>query len=145
MRERVLAALVGGLVGGALFGALMELTGMIEMVAGLVGSQSPTVGWIVHLAISLALGLGFGLIVALRPLGIGASVGLGAAYGLVWWVLGALLIMPAAMDMPVLVVDQGALMSLAGHLVYGVALGAVTAALAPRLGADVAHAVRARS
>lgn len=49
------------------------------------------------------------------------------------WVLGALVIMPAGMGMPVLQIGQMQLQSLIGHLVYGVALGVVFQALVQAL------------
>jgi uncharacterized membrane protein YagU involved in acid resistance len=126
--SRVLAGAAGGLIGGAAFGAMMQAFGMLPMVAMLVGSESVAVGWGVHLAISLGLGAGFGL-VAGRGLQTWASgIALGLGYGLVWWVLGALLIMPAQLGMPVLQLGTAAWQSLAGHLVFGLVLGVVTVA-----------------
>jgi hypothetical protein len=50
-------------------------------------------------------------------------------------VLGALLIMPAWMGMPVFQIGTMQLQSLVGHLVYGVALGAVFQVLTQALSA----------
>lgn len=108
-----------GLVGGVVFGILMGMTGMLPMVAMLVGAESAVVGAVVHLAISAALGLGFGVLTgafADRP---GLLLAAGLAYGLVWWVLGGLVLMPAALGMPLFPMNQTALMSLMGHVVYG--------------------------
>lgn len=55
--------------------------------------------------------------------GHGSLVGL--AYGALWWVLGPLVPMPAMMGMPLFAFDSVAVMSLVGHLVYGVTLGVV--------------------
>lgn len=122
----------GGLAGGVVFGLVMTVTGMMPMVAMLVGSESPAVGWLVHLAISAVLGAAFGLLLAgrVRTPARGAALGLG--YGALWWVLGPLLLMPAAMGMPLLVVGPGAVTSLAGHLAFGLVLGLVVAALRRR-------------
>jgi len=54
----------------------------------------------------------------------GALIGL--AYGALWWVLGALLIMPIVLGMPPFMLDANSLLSLMGHLVYGVILGVVS-------------------
>jgi hypothetical protein len=43
----------------------------------------------------------------------------------IWWVLGALLIMPAWMGMPVFQVGEMQLQSLMGHVLYGLTLGVV--------------------
>ncbi len=50
-------------------------------------------------------------------------------YGLVWWVLGALITMPAALGMPVFQINQTSLMSLIGHLIFGALLGLTFVAL----------------
>jgi uncharacterized membrane protein YagU involved in acid resistance len=126
--RRVAAGAVGGLMGGLVFGMMMQVMGMITMVAMLVGSDSAAVGWVVHLAISVALGAGFGLI-SIRGLDSwGRGIGMGVAYGVVWWVLGALVAMPARLGMPVFMVNTMALQSLMGHLIFGAVLGAVAVA-----------------
>jgi hypothetical protein len=61
------------------------------------------------------------------------AVGIGLVYGVIWWVLGALLIMPAWLGMPVFTFTMAAWMSLVGHLIYGVLLGAVYALVRSRL------------
>lgn len=127
--KRLLGGLVGGLAGGVLFGLMMHKKGMLGMVAGLAGQDSAAVGWVVHLGISLLFGLVYGLIFGAASTSWGRAVGLGAVYGVIWWVLGALVIMPAWMGMPVFQVAEMQLQSLAGHLVYGVVLGAVYQAL----------------
>jgi hypothetical protein len=125
VRLRVVAGAAGGLLGGLVFGVMMQVMGMIPMVAMLVGSDSAAVGWLVHLAISTGLGVGFGL-VAVRGLdGWGSGLALGLGYGLVWWVLGALLAMPIRLGMPAFQLGTTAWQSLMGHLVYGAVLAAV--------------------
>ncbi|MBT2514935.1 hypothetical protein J7E82_15730 [Arthrobacter sp. ISL-30] len=105
----------------------MAATGMLPMVASLVGSSSPLVGFGVHLVISVLIGLGLTLPFARLLSGYGRSLLVGLAYGALWWILGPLVIMPAMLGMPLFVMDGMALMSLVGHLAYGVIL-ALTAA-----------------
>ena len=128
----VTAGVVGGLAGGVVFGMLMQMMGMIGMVAMLVGSESAAVGWVVHLAISAAIGGGFGLVggrfLARTPVAVAA----GAVYGVIWWVLGPLVLMPAKLGMPLFHVDAMAGKSLMGHMIFGVVLGAVAAIVARR-------------
>jgi hypothetical protein len=131
--NRGIAGVVGGLVGGIGFGVLMQVMGMIPMVAMLVGSDSVGIGWLVHLVISAGIGASFGLLFGAAATGAARAIGLGAAYGAVWWVLGGLLIMPAWLGMPVFTFTIAAWMSLVGHLIYGVLLGAVYALVHPRL------------
>ena len=131
--NRGIAGIVGGLVGGVAFGVLMQMMGMIPMVAMLVGSNSIGIGWLVHLAISAGIGASFGLLLGAAATGTARATGLGALYGVVWWVLGGLVIMPAWLGMPVFTFTTAAWMSLVGHLVYGVLLGAAYALVRPRL------------
>lgn len=127
--RRATAGAIGGLIGGIAFGMLMQMMDMIGMVAMMVDSESLAVGWALHLAISVALGIGFG-VVSIRGLDAwGPGIGMGVVYGIVWWVLGALLLMPTRLGMPTLVVDTMAWQSLVGHVIFGALLGAVTVAV----------------
>lgn len=114
---------LAGVAGGVVFGILMAMMGMLPMVAGLVGSESAVVGGLVHLVISAGIGVLFGLVAPVA--GIGVLLGAGALYGALWWVLGPLVIMPAWLGMPLFTVNQMALMSLLGHVIYGLVAGAV--------------------
>ncbi len=44
----IISGIVGGLVGGVAFGLMMAMMGMLSMIAGLVGSNSSLVGFLVH-------------------------------------------------------------------------------------------------
>jgi uncharacterized membrane protein YagU involved in acid resistance len=132
MLTRALNGVLAGLAGGLVFGALMAMMGMLPMVAMLVGSTSAVVGAVVHLVISAGLGGLFALVVP--SLSTGMMVVAGAAYGVVWWVLGALLIMPTLLGMTQMIftVDTAALMSLVGHVLFGVVAAGVLLALRRR-------------
>ncbi|MDQ1306682.1 MAG: hypothetical protein QG671_2514 [Actinomycetota bacterium] len=133
--RRVVAGAAGGLVGGVVFGMMMQVMDMIPMVAMMVGSESIVVGWGLHLAISVALGVGFGL-VSVRGLDSwGRGIGMGVGYGVAWWVMGALLLMPAKLGMPVFMLNTMAWQSLMGHMIFGAVLGVVAVAVI-RKGAD---------
>src|SRR5688500_6433505 len=75
----VAAGLAGGLVGGIAFGLLMQMMGMMPMVAMLVRSESVFVGWLVHLVIASAIGISFALLFGAwaRTLAVAAAIGLG--------------------------------------------------------------------
>ena len=130
--HRVVNGIAGGLAGGVVFGLLMQAMGMIPMVAQLVGSSSPAVGWLVHLAIASFIGASFALLFGglVRTVVSGALYGLG--YGVVWWILGALILMPARLGMPVFQLNTTTWQSLVGHLLYGLVLGVVFAQLGRR-------------
>ncbi|MGH2492816.1 MAG: hypothetical protein ACRDF9_15075 [Candidatus Limnocylindria bacterium] len=118
------AGLAGGLVGGVAFGLLMQMMGMMPMVAMLARSESVFVGWIVHLLISSAIGVSFALLFNswARTLAVATAIGVG--YGALWWVIGGLAAMPSILGMPMFNVNAMAWQSLMGHLVYGALLGA---------------------
>ncbi|MDP8961126.1 MAG: hypothetical protein M3N32_05860 [Actinomycetota bacterium] len=128
--QRIGAGVAGGIAGGLVFGAMMHMMGMIGMIAGLVGAEGAAAGWAVHLVISAIIGAGFGLTLARGVTGWLSGVGLGLVYGAIWWVLGPLLIMPLWMGMPAFQLSQTALMSLIGHLMFGLVQGAAYVAVA---------------
>ncbi len=119
----------GGLAGGLVFGMLMQMMGMMGMIAMMVGSDSVVVGWLVHLAISAFIGATFALLVGNRISRPVPVVLYGLGYGMVWWVLGGLIAMPAALGMPIFQLNQTSMLSLMGHLVFGAILGLAFAAL----------------
>lgn len=134
--QRIGAGVVGGLAGGVLFGVMMHMMGMIGMVGGLVGQEGAGVGWVVHLVIAAAIGAGYGATFGQLDHTWGRAAGFGALYGLVWWVLGPLLIMPAWLGMPVLQVGTPQMFSLVGHLAYGLVTGLVVAGVLRQRGAS---------
>ncbi len=77
--RRGAVGVAGGLVGGVVFGLMMQAWGMIPMVAALIGSSSPAVGWIVHLLISAFFGAAFGVLLGpvLKGLISGTLLGVG--------------------------------------------------------------------
>ena len=137
MGVKILAGLVGGVAGGIVFGTLMHTMGMLGMVAGLVGAEGAAAGWTVHLVISAAIGLGYAVTFGGLRAGVGANAGLGLVYGAMWWVLGPLLLMPLMMGIdafPPIGEDQ--MMSLVGHLAYGLVLGLAFAVVRDRAGSS---------
>lgn len=118
---------IGGMVAGMVFGMLMQMMGMIPMVAMLVGSDSVAVGWLIHLGISAFIGASYALLLGGRVTSLATGLGLGVGYGIVWWVLGALIAMPAKLGMPVFAINSMSLQSLMGHMIFGAILGALVA------------------
>jgi uncharacterized membrane protein YagU involved in acid resistance len=128
LKQRIIGGVIGGVAGGLVFGAWMAMMGMLPMVASVVGSQSAVIGFLYHMFNSVIIGAGFGLIFGAfsRTYGQGALWGL--VYGVIWWVLGPMILMPLLLGMPL---QFGAaftppmLMSLVGHLAYGLITGLV--------------------
>lgn len=120
--------ILAGLAGGAVFGVIMAIGGTLTMIAGIVGSSSPVIGFLIHLMISGVIGAGFGVLLGGYATTRSRALGGGLAYGALWWVLGPLILMPWMMGMGFAanlnakgVGDM--LPSLVGHLVYGGVLG----------------------
>jgi uncharacterized membrane protein YagU involved in acid resistance len=101
----------------------------------ILGSDSLAVGWIYHLFNSAVIGAIFGAFLGDRARVPGRALGWGALYGVAWWVLGGLILMPVFLGMaPFAPLTMGpmrpmALGSLGGHLLYGLILGGVFAPL----------------
>ncbi len=118
-----------GLVGGIGMGIWMSVsrpvmdTAMITMVAGLLGSTNAVAGWLIHLAIAVFAGTGFGVLLGQFAQRMAPAVMLGLAYGAVWWFLGALWMMPANMGMPIFAWNDITSSSLGAHLVFGLLAG----------------------
>jgi hypothetical protein len=118
-----------GMVGGAGMGIWMSVsrpmtdTAMITMIAGLLGSTTAVVGWLIHLTIALFAGTGFGVLLGPYAHRMAPAAVLGLVYGAVWWVLGALWIMPANLGMPVFDWNPVNRSSLGAHLLFGLLVG----------------------
>ena len=115
----------GGLAGGLIFGM-----GMLPMIGSMIGQPTAAAGFVVHMANSVIIGVGFAIVLGRFVSGISSGVGIGLAYGGVWWVLGPLTFMPLLMGMGFGVNWNAAaaaamLPSLVGHLMYGGVLGLV--------------------
>ena len=122
LARRITAGAIGGIAGGLVFGALMAMMGMLPTIASMVGSNSALVGFGIHLVISVLIGLGLTVPFARLLSSYGRAALIGIAYGALWWVLGPLLIMPTMLGMPLFMIDGTAMMSLMGHLIYGLIL-----------------------
>ena len=124
---------LAGAAGGLVFAlAMLDIGGMLPTIAGIAGSDATGVGLAVHTVASVAIGVLFALLTASRRPGRGELVFWGTAYGAMWWLLGALTLLPLLSGEPVrwdLPAVQAAFPSLLGHLAYGAVAGAVLAVL----------------
>jgi uncharacterized membrane protein YagU involved in acid resistance len=95
---------------------------------------------------SAVIGAIFGLLLGGRSQRVGPAIGWGAVYGFVWWILGALILMPLLLGMPPFAPLQMAAMrpvamgSLMGHLLYGIILSAGFAMLKQGIPGQTRHA-----
>ena len=128
LAQRIVGGVIGGVAGGLVFGALMAMMGMLPMVASVVGSKSAVVGFLYHMFNSVIIGAVFGLVFGALSRNYGQGALFGLIYGVIWWVLGPMILMPLLLGMGL---QFGAaftppmLMSLVGHLAYGLITGLV--------------------
>jgi len=119
---------LASVLGGLLFSIIMVATGVLPQVAALIGGSSPLAGFVVHLVISVLIGMSYGLLFAHESPDVGSSLAWGMLYGLGWWFLGPLTLMPILLGHAPTWTMQAAdllLPSLLGHVIYGAATGLV--------------------
>ncbi len=133
--KSIVAGAIAGLGGGVIFGMMMAMMGMLPMVAMLAGSQDPMIGFVVHMAISAAIGGVYGLVAGRLSQNALTGVIAGAVNGVIWWVLGALVAMPLMLGMSnmVLQISGAQWMSLVGHIIYGIVTGLLFIPLSKRI------------
>lgn len=141
----------GGLAGGIAMGLILSLGGnQIELLGGLAPIPAADVGagWAIHLLLSVLFGLAFATVISLQPIQNVVNTFreyllAGIVFGTVLGLVAGGLIFPVAMTragvgafpLPYLPVPGlagelfAALLFAIGHLVYGLVLGAVFAAV----------------
>jgi uncharacterized membrane protein YagU involved in acid resistance len=115
-------SIIASLIGGVLFSLIMAATGALSRLAGLVGSSSPVVGFLIHLCISLPIGVSYGLLFQRESPTVGAGVIWGMLYGMVWWFFGSLTLIPILLGGTfswTTATASAALPELIGYLLYG--------------------------
>jgi uncharacterized membrane protein YagU involved in acid resistance len=123
---------LAGLLGGWAFGKWMAQVDFFPLIAGLINSDSPMVGVTLHFIFGVIIGATFGLLFQRDVRGYGSNMGWGVGYGILWWFLGPLTIMPIWQGNPLdWSYERGSALfgSLVGHIVYGLIVGLIYAAV----------------
>ena len=113
---------LAGFAGGIVSSPIMLKTGVLTKVAGLDTSFSNWHGLLVHLLVSSLIGMTFGLLFRNESSNLGAGVAWGWLFGLIWWYLGPMTLLPLLLTG---VCDwstdaaSALLPSLMGHLIFG--------------------------
>ncbi len=128
----LLGGTLAGVVGGWAFGKWMAQVGFFPLIANLVGSSSRMVGEWLHFLIAVIIGITFAVLFQREVRGFGSSMVCGVAYGIFWWFLGPLTILPLWLRRPLDWSNDHAselFGSLVGHIVYGLLVGLIYAAV----------------
>ena len=124
--QQLTSGFIAGLAGAFVFGMMMLMMGMLAMVGKLIGTDSTMLAFAFHMLNGGIIGLIFALLLGSSIKKNGKSVLLGTVYGVVWWFLGPLLLMPIMMGMGPQLHSAGmtaAMPSLIGHVIFGAILG----------------------
>jgi hypothetical protein len=148
MKSNAKNGVFAGLIVGALFGILLQITDvstpggrritMMALIAESARSSSMIIGWAYHLFDCAILGAIFGAVLGPRTRTFGEGFRNGPLYGLAWWALGGIVLMPFLLAMSVFSPQTVApfpglaMKSLIGHVVFGALLGPVFVALRRR-------------
>ena len=145
MEKRIGAGLVAGLITGIVFTLVAmflkttmldgEQTSMLVVAAEALHSHGWVAGWIASLIYTVIIGGVFGWLVRAETSNEPRMMMWGGLYGLAWWIVSGLLVIPALLAKIPLssaaldAVRPVALASLIEHLLYGVILGFIFALL----------------
>ena len=121
-----------GTLGGLVFGRWAAAGGFFPLLVGIGALPSRAAPVALHFALALWIGASFGLLFQRDVRGYGSSMGWGLGYGIFWWSLGPLTLLPLAAGSPLdWSAEQGsaAFGGLVGYILYGVILGIAYATL----------------
>ncbi len=110
------------LVSGLVFSLLMLAVGFLPRVAGLMGRSSVLVGFLIQMIFSVLIGMSYGLLFLREAPNFGSGILWGLLYGLIWWFIGPLTLLPILLGANFTWTTEAAtslLPSLIGHLIFG--------------------------
>src|SRR5215469_4374067 len=113
---------VAGFVGGLVSSPVMLATSALPTVAGVDTNLSGFHGLVAHLLVSTLIGMSFGLLFRHEASSIGLGVMWGWLFGLIWWYLGPMTLLPLLLTGQCDWSTSAAsalLPSLMGHLIFG--------------------------
>jgi hypothetical protein len=156
MDRRIGTGLVAGLIAGIVFTVVAlflrttmpdgEQTSMLIVAAEALHSRGWVAGWLASLIYTAIVGGVFGWLVGTEPVNEPRMMVWGGLYGLAWWIVSGLILVPALLAKIPLssaaldAMKPVALASLIEHVLYGVILGCVFALLTSFVDRRHAHA-----
>jgi uncharacterized membrane protein YeaQ/YmgE (transglycosylase-associated protein family) len=158
MERRIGTGLMAGLIAGIVFTLVAlflrtvmpggEHTSMLAVAAEALHSHGRLAGWVACLVYTVIIGGVFGWLASTEPMDEPRLMLLGGLYGLAWWMVSALVLIPALLEKVPLssaaldAMRPLALASLVEHVLYGVILGFLLGWLATYV--DRRHGAHAR-
>jgi hypothetical protein len=119
---------IASLAGGLLFSLLLLSAGYLPKLAALAGGSSATLGFVVNMVGSAAIGITYGLLFRREAPNAASGICWGLLYGVIWWFAGPLTLLPLILtgscDWRV-EAATALLPSLVGHMLYGAATAGV--------------------
>jgi hypothetical protein len=113
---------LAGLAGGLVSSPVMIATGVLPKIAGLDTPLSIFRGLLLHLLVSVVIGMTFGLLFRRESSSLGLGVMWGWVFGLIWWYLGPMTFLPLLLTGEIdwrTTAASALLPSLMAHLIYG--------------------------
>ena len=113
---------LAGLAGGVVSSRILLATGILPKIAGIDTSLIGVRGLLIHLLISALIGMSYGLLFRGEASSFGLGVAWGWLFGLIWWYLGPLTLLPLPLTGQIDWRPEAAsalLPSLPGHIIYG--------------------------
>lgn len=148
MIARIVRGIVAGLLAGVVLGVLLHVmvgfglgpgqVSMMSLVAHALGTDRLSAAWLIHLGVSAGLGALFALLLGRRGEAWDAGAAWGLAYGIAWWIVAALVLLPLGLGLPILaplrqsVLFPFAVSTLMGSIFFGAIMGSGVAWLSRR-------------
>lgn len=119
---------LAGLAGGLAVGGWVVSRDRLAVDRVVFGEMSVAGGWLLTLVVAVAIGASFGVLFGRDLHDTGLSLCCGLAYGVFWWLVGWLTLLPLVRGVPVswtVLPDNGAVGAFVAHAVFGIVLGLV--------------------
>jgi uncharacterized membrane protein YagU involved in acid resistance len=112
----------------------IERAEFLPLVAGMMGSNSMVVGHFLHYVTGVFIGISFGVLFHRDIQGAGSGLIWGLNYGLLWWIIGPLTLLPLLLGGGMrpdwsLTAAQHSFSSWVAHIIYGALVGLIFALL----------------
>ncbi len=112
---------LAGLIGGLLYTIVLVATGSLEQIAAIAGGTSPALGVVVHLSISILVGISYGILFRREAPNLASGIAWGLVYGLIGWFAGPLTLFPLLLKRAIWTPADAETQfpAMVGHLIYG--------------------------